>query len=450
MTTFPGREGEKVEFKREWTKRALEDLAAFANHEGGSVFIGVEDNGTVVGWSAGDAELQAIANQVTELLGLRPRIQWEVYEGLQVLALRIEVAPAPIPLRGRYYTRVSSTNREMTGEQLGARFVAMSGVRWDSLKSGVCVDEVDQATYQRFVEQGRERLPSGAAESPSERLLENLDLARDGMLTNAGVMLFTSRPQREFAGATLRVGRFRGGAIADTVDVRGSLWEQYDLGIDATRKHLNVRFEVDPKDLTFEELVRKDIWDYPLEALREAIANALVHRDYTAIGHIEVRVYDDEVRVWSAGCLPSEMTMEKLRDENHGSRPRNPVIAQAFYYAGLIEKWGAGTTLMIHACREHGLPEPGFAETGGGFEVRFSKDRFTGERLRAQGLSENEVHIVLAVKERGQATNRSVQALLGVSARTGARLLGELTSRGLLERRGTTKDVHYVLPGAEG
>lgn len=441
---LPSRESDTVEFKREWTRRALEDLAAFTNHKGGVLYLGVADDGTVLGWSANDTDLQRLANQVTETLGIRPRIEWERHEDKDVLVLRVSPTATPVSCRGRYYTRVSSTNREMTGEQLAAEFSSLSGTSWDSRVSEVSTSDVDDPTYQALVERGRERLPL-LTSSPRATVLENLDLARDGHLTNAGVLLLTARPQREFARAELRVGKFENDEVVDTADIQGPLLAQFDGAVDALRKHLRVRFEVAPEDLDARSMERRDVWVYPVRALREAIANAIVHRDYTAIGHVQARVSNEGMRVWSPGGLPDEMTMEKLRDENHGSRPRNPVIAQVFYHVGIIEKWGTGTTLMLRACRESGLPEPEFTETGGGFEVHFLQDPFTPERLAEAGWSDRHIGIVSHVKEHGQVNNREVRALLGVSARTGSRLLNELAEGGILARRGSTRDAHYVI-----
>lgn len=445
MSSLPERESEIVEFKREWTNRAIEDLAAFVNHDGGTVFIGIEDDGSLTGWTATDAKLQSITNQVVESLGIRPRVEWLRHEDKDILALHVDTGATPVSYKGRYYTRVSSTNREMTGEQLAARFIALSGTSWDSLISNVGVEDVDDDAYEAFLRRAQSRLPESARGSSRELVLENLDLARDGKLTNAGVLLATTRPQRVFARAELRVGRFSNGEILDTVDIQGPLLVQFEEAIQAIRKHLRVRLEIDPKDLTPDEMERKDVWEFPAAAIREAVANALIHRDYTAVGHIQIRIGDGELRVWSPGGLPADMSMEKLRDENHGSRPRNPVMAQAFYYAGIIEKWGAGTTLMIRACRDQELPDPVFSETMGGFEVTFGEDRTSSRNLQELDLQGRHLQIVAHVKKHGRISNRQVRELLEVSARTSARLLTELVEQGVLAKEGTTRDAHYVL-----
>lgn len=441
----PSREDERCEFKREWTKRALEDLAAFANSGGGELWVGLEDDGTVVGWSPEEGELLAVTQRITDLLGLRPRTSWVTLADREVWRVQVAAHPAPVSLQGRYLTRVGSTNREMSGEQLAAKFVARAGVRWDSLLSDVPVSAVADDAYERFLRSASERLPASSAGSPRELLLENLNLARQGRLTNAGVLLFSGNSQSLFASATLRVGKFEDGVVTDTVDLAGTLFEQFDEAVDAMRKHVRRRYDVGVQDLTAKEMERRDIWAFPVAALREALANALVHRDYSVSGHIEVRFSDEFVQFRSPGLLPEDITPERLLEADHPSRPRNPVIAQAFFYAGLIEKWGTGTTLMLKACAEAGLPEPQFIERSGYFEVRLEADLFAAERLEALGLTEPQVRILLEAKEAGRVTNQRVRALLDVSARTATRMLGELEAKGLLCRKGKTKDAHFVL-----
>jgi ATP-dependent DNA helicase RecG len=107
-----------------------------------------------------------------------------------------------------------------------------------------------------------------------------------------------------------------------------------------------------------DELQRRDRLAYPLPAIREAVVNALVHRDYSAFdGGMSVAVYDGSIEFWNSGSLPDEMTVEDLRT-THPSRPINPDIAQVCFLYGLMERWGIGTQQIIRACVESGLPEP--------------------------------------------------------------------------------------------
>ena len=178
--------------------------------------------------------------------------------------------------------------------------------------------------------------------------------------------------------------------------------------------------------------------------------NALIHRDYTALGDIQVRVTEDAIDVWSPGGLLQGVTVASLRDEHHTSNPRNPLIARAFFLAGFIEHWGTGTTKMIRLCRDQGLPEPEYVERSGGFAVTFRKDIYTPERLMAIGLSERQVKVALHLKQQsGDIGNAEYRQTMGVSDRTATRDLSDLERKGILEQVGATgRGTRYRLKAA--
>lgn len=450
MARVVRQESEIVEFKERWTDSALEALAAFANHKGGTVYVGIADDGRPVGWSVSDDEQQRIINQVVQTLGLRPRVRVEKLARKDVLAIQVEPTTIPTPCRGRYLTRVGTTNRDMTPDQVGRRLMEQLGESWDALSSKLNLKDLDNEAFHRFARIAQGRLPKLSPKDPPKRALENLDLLSDGFLTKGAVLLFGKRPRQACASARLQMGRFKGEVILDNRFLDGTLWEQLDAAMDALRGYLQVKQEVRSTAPTVEGLQRHDIWEYPLDALREAIINALIHRDYTVSGHIQVRVEDDSIRIWSPGDLPPGMTLAKLLQEPHGSRPRNPFLAEAFFFAGLIESWGTGIGRMRRLCREQGLPEPDFREEAGGFLVMFTKDRFSEDRLQALGLTEAQLRVARTVKEQGLTTNRAVQELLGVSRATVIRLLDDLVRKGVLVRRGKTgRATHYVLNASE-
>lgn len=442
-------EGEEVEFKQQWTDRALEDLAAFANTRGGTLLIGVRKDGEVGGAAAADAEIERIANVVVSRLGLTPSIRRRTVGSRVIIEVQIERARGVVGYGGRYLTRVGSTNRDFAQEELARLVLERSGQRWDGLSSPWGLDRVDTAALARFTELARARLPRIDAADPA-LTLQNLGLARDGQITNAGVLLFANRPQELFPHAQSRIGVFRGTEIVDSHDFGGTVWLQLDGAMERFRRLLQVRFDVSVTGPTVEGLQRKDVWEYPLEALREAVINALIHRDYAAPGDIQVRLQDDRLQIWNPGRLPEGIRLDQLRAPNHPSVPRNPLLARAFYFAGLIEQWGTGTTRILEWCGNQGLPEPEFAEEPGGFRVVFLKDPFTPERLRTMGLNDRQVQAVLHVKARGRIGNKEYRELTGASKPTVTRDLEGLLEAGVLVREGGRgRGTRYRIKGSE-
>lgn len=442
-------ESETCEWKERWTDDALKDLAAFANHRGGTLYLGVDDAGKVVGAPTEDAEIQRLANIITSRLGINPSIQLQMLDGKPVVIIQVAPLRGVVSYQGRYLRRVGSTNRDLTPEELTRRFLEQSGQSWDSLLSDWTLRDVDLDRLEWFAQQARLRLPHVSASEP-ERLLRNLELMRDDRLTNAAVLLFGKRPQGRFAHAQLRIGVFRSPIdVVDSHDFLGTLWDQLEGAMARFQQVLKVRFEIRVSKLTLEGLQRRDIWDYPLEALREAVINALIHRDYTSMMDIQIRIYDDRLEIANAGGLPPELPPESLYG-THTSMPRNPLIARTFYYAGYIERWGAGTTRMVQLCREQGLPEPMFKSTPYVMQVIFLKNPHTPERLRQMGLNERQIKAVQYVQEYGSINNREYQKLTSVKERTASTELSQLVQAGILQKVGSTgRGTKYVLKKAQ-
>jgi len=195
------------------------------------------------------------------------------------------------------------------------------------------------------------------------------------------------------------------------------------------RQHISVRYDI-------KEVEREDIWDYPIPALREAVLNALIHRDYFNIANfITLKVYDDHIWFSNPGGLPEGITVEQLK-KPHQSYLRNPLIAKVFYLAGYIEQYGSGTVRMVEWMKEADLPEPEYKEELGGFSVYFYKDIYTEENLRGMGLNERQIKAVMYVKEKGRITNKEYQAINNISRQMATIDLSIIADKGIFTRIG--------------
>ncbi|GIV08559.1 MAG: ATP-dependent DNA helicase [Fimbriimonadales bacterium] len=444
MTVQTPTESQTVEWKREWTERALEDLAAFANTDGGTLWIGIQDDGAVVGAQTDDREIQRITNQIAAHLGITPSVEIISLHGRPMIRITVEPAAHLVAYRGRYLRRVGSTNRDFAQDELARHIMQRLGLHWDGLVSEWGLEYLDAEALHHFARLARERLPSIDPQHP-QTILQNLGLIRDGKLTNAAVLLFAQNPQRLYPLAQVRIGLFRDNQILDSHDFRGTLWQQLEGAMERFRQLLKVRFDIRVEELSLEGLQRREVWEYPLDALREAVVNALIHRDYTYPSDIQIRLEEDRLQVWSPGELPPPLTVEQLYGP-HGSVKRNPLLAQVFYYAGIIEQWGTGTTRILQLCRAQGLPAPEFANWQGGVRVVFSKDLYTPERLRAMGLSERQIQIIAFLRGRPGASTGELHRLFPqVTVKTIQRDLQALVDKGLVNAEGEKKGRRYVL-----
>ncbi|GAA4364007.1 hypothetical protein GCM10023185_33140 [Hymenobacter saemangeumensis] len=274
-----------------------------------------------------------------------------------------------------------------------------------------------------------------------DALLANLHLVEGDYLKRAAILLFHSTPERFVTGAYLKIGRF---ATDDDLryqdEVHGPLLDQIEKGLDL----LLTKYLV--ADIRYGGASRTEVFMFPPEALREALLNALAHKDYSSSAPVQISVYDDRLIFWNDGQLPDHWTVENLTHK-HPSRPFNPDVANTLFRAGYIESWGRGTIKMINECRRHALPVPRYTFEAGGCTVEFLK--YTEAALRQQGLRDELIKIVLSVQTAGTVTNSAVQQLTGVSKSTATRFLNELDRLGILQKSGTTGvGTEYVLKGS--
>ena len=178
--------------------------------------------------------------------------------------------------------------------------------------------------------------------------------------------------------------------------------------------------------------------------MREAIINAVIHRDY--IGpHIQLKIYPDKLTLWNIGTLPVEIKIDDLK-KPHSSHPKNELLADIFFKAGLIEIWGRGTIKITDECKKAGLPEPEFKQEFGGLSVCFFKDIYTEGNLRKMGLNERQIKAVIYINEKGKITNSEYQDICNIKKRQSTDDLKELEEKNLLERVGITgKGTYYIL-----
>ncbi|HDZ85242.1 MAG TPA: transcriptional regulator, partial [Candidatus Moranbacteria bacterium] len=236
------------------------------------------------------------------------------------------------------------------------------------------------------------------------------------------------------------IGKFLSDTEIQTTDiVKGNLFTQLDKILEI----LKTKYLI--SNISYEGIHRRDILEYPYEALREAIINALIHRDYSGNSQIQIRVYSDKLIIMNEGKLPPEVPVEKLKT-NHLSMPRNTLLAETFYYAGFIEAWGRGTLKIMEKCVEQGLPEPDFMEENAVMTVVFYKDQWNEENLKKIGLNDRQIKAVIYVKETGKITNTEYRILCKLKKRQTTDDLKDLKNKNIFIRIGSTgKGTYYIL-----
>lgn len=438
-------ESETLEFKETTGTRreAAQTLCAFLNQRGGQVLFGVTRDRVVVGQMVNEhtieklsAEFQQIDPPATPIIE-RVRID-DNHEVIVVTAN--SGASRPYTYRGKAYRRVGNTTSAISAEEYNRiLFERMHNEqRWENQPTTESVNDLDAAEIRRTVAEAvqRGRLDDPGSQEPAD-LLRGLGLLRDGVLLRAAVVLFGNAERLKFdmPQCLLRVARFRGVNRMEFLDNRqfnGNAFTLLRLAERFLRETLPIagRFEPD----SFERI---DEPAYPPLATREAIANALCHRDYSiGGGSVGIAVYDDRLEITSAGSLHFGLTPEKLFTQ-HESRPWNPLIAHTFYRRGIIEEWGSGTLKMAETAKKAGLPVPEIEDDGGAVTVRF---------WRGWTLLQHVFALLDSAK--GGLVRREIHARLGpeVSERQVRRALEELKEKGLVISPGQGSKGQWKLP----
>lgn len=353
---------------------AMKTVCAFLNSEtGGTVVFGVKDNGHIVGQAVTDSTRKEIA---AELNKIEPHAKIDIVFvpiSNDLSAIVMLVSPgdnAPYTYDGRPFSRNQSTTQRMSKEEYLYLHNRNNPASWESLASTKCkVSDLDRNRIQEVVRTaiGEKRLPVTAIKGSIQDILKKLNLLVNGKPTNAAVILFCKDEQKQLFQSYIKLARFRGTdktEFIDTKQLRANAFDLYEKASDYLTFILPVAARIVPG-----KAARVEEPAIPYGVLREAITNALVHRDYShAGGSLDIAIYDDRVNITNIGALPKGVILNQL-SKTHPSVPRNPLIANVFYLCGMIEKWGRGTLDMIQDCKAAGNPPPIYEEIGGSFSV---------------------------------------------------------------------------------
>ena len=435
-------ETQNIEYKSSWRDEYLKWICGFANANGGTIFIGKDDYGKTVGISDAKKLLEEIPNKVKDVLGILVDVNLhETTEG-DYLEIIVESYPNPVNYKGQYHYRSGATKQELRGIALDKFLLQKQGKRWDSAPiSKVVVSDLKEETLAFFRQRGirSKRLPDSILQDNNQQLLENLNLIEDGYLKRAAVLLFHPNPEKYITGAYVKIGFFqREAELVFQDEVHGNLIEQVEKTVDLLfTKYIKAL-------ISYEGIHRVETYEYPKEAVREALLNAIAHKDYAGLTPIQIRVYRDKLMIWNEGTLPENWTVEKLLS-SHSSRPYNPDIANAFFRSGYIESWRRGISIMAALCEEQGLPKPSYNIDGSDFWIEF-KNFFNEKGLKERGLNERQIKALFFVKEHLKITNKEYQELNNISNRTATYELKELVEKyKLLKVSGASVSTCYVL-----
>ena len=429
-----------------------ETLSAMANANGGVVLLGVTTKGVLQKQNDVTALREAAveAGLLADPPLILPAPQIAQCDKGEVVVVQVPPGlPHLYSLLGRFITRTAGQNRPLTTPELRRLLLERGDAGFESLPvPEATINDLDGLQVERYLER--------IAAPPQEEGLDLLQArgcitineAAQRVPTFAGILLFGRNPQRFLRNAELICVRYASDQMSDEFvrqDLSGTLAEQ-------VRKAENFVVSNMRRPMRIAGFTREESSEYPLAVVREAIVNAIAHRDYSIRGEgIRLLMFYDRMEIYSPGRLPGHVTLENLKDERYS---RNEAIVAVLSDLGYIERLGYGIDRMIATMQAAGLSAPLFEETTAGFRVTLYSQRaeviVTPPPVEIQSpygfLNERQEQALAYIRQHGKITNSDYQALVAdVSAETIRRDLSDLVDKNLLIRIGSKRATYYII-----
>ena len=427
-----------------------ETMVAFANADGGTIFIGLNGQGQVVDYMMDEA---VQGHLVRALVMCRPPVvtDWEQHElpGGVVVALKIARSPELHALAdGRVLIRAGAENRPMGGEAIRHLAATKSSGDFESEPvEGATLVDMDKAVLDEYMRLRAERGHRPVTETLQDHLVDIGAMTEDGTPTVAGMLLFGKHPQTflpqsglifvKFLGREAR-GRDGLAGYGRRVEIEGPAARIIERAWNVTMEEMQVEAVVNG-------LRREEVTEYPRFAVREALVNAVCHRDYRLSGRrVEIRMYEDRLEVISPGGLPGYITLDNIVEEHFS---RNPRLVAGLFQWGYIEELGLGIDRMIEEMLQHGHSAPNFDAKPYSFTVRLHNTlERTPVRSWPSNMNERQLRAMNFIEQQGRITNRDYRQLCPeVNPETLRLDLVDLVDKGLLLKIGDKKGTYYIL-----
>lgn len=437
-------ESQNIEYKESWRDEYLKWVCGFANAQGGTIYIGIDDAGKVVGVQNIKKLLEDIPNKIQSGLGIACEVNKLTKKGKDYLEIKVNPSAFPISYHGEFHYRSGSTRQQLTGIALSEFIMGKTGVRWeDATVDNITVNDLDDESFKIFRREAlrKKRMTETELSVPNAELLQKLHLLVDGKLKRSAVLLFYHDPGIVQNGSFVKVGKF---------DERGRVVYHNDLEeslIVNASKVIDLIYQMYLKaKIGYEHDVRVEEYPFAREAIREAVYNAIAHNCYMYGAPIQIRVMEDAIIISNSCILPEGWTLDTLM-KPHDSKPYNPDIANVFYRAGFIENWGQGIQKICDECKEIGAELPVYELIGTTLRIHFRalesalidepkapKHQNIGEDGALEDIMVLRVFEML--KEQPDISQDSLGERLGMSRRVIQKYIKVLKKIGKIERKG--------------
>lgn len=446
-------EKENVELKTSLSlvNEIIECISAFANTNGGKIVVGINNTGKIVGVEVGKGTIEDLVNRIAQNTDpkIHPKIKVEEIDGKEIIVIEVKEGLDKLVLAfGRPFKRVGKSTVKMSKDEYESLILEKHKEKLQFDKE-ICkeakLEDIDKRKVKTYLElREKNRNISSKIEMQLNQFLTNIKAAINKKPTNAGILFFGKNPLKFISHAQLRLIRIKGvkiyGNILDRLDCDGTLWEMVEQAEDFIRK--NIRLLGFRTEKSFR---REDKFDYPIRALREAIINGLIHRDYFNQADVRVFIFDDRIEIVSPGPFPKGVTPEKPEH-----RPVNRILSELMYDIGFIEKYGSGIYLERELCLKNGNQKPVYEITFNQTKVSFKSQirEVTVVEIDENIISrlpERQKKAIEYIKKRQNISNKEYRDIFKISAATAKRELQDLVKKRICKTKGAGPSLKYII-----
>ena len=445
-------ESHNIEYKESWRDEYLKWVCGFANAQGGTIYIGIDDAGNVVGVKDVKKLMEDIPNKIQSGLGIVADVNKHTKDGKDYLEIKVGPSSFPISYHGEFHYRSGATKQQLTGIALTEFITKKAGIRWEDVTvDGITVEDLDAESFKIFRREAlrSKRMTEAELNISNEELLSKLKLLSNGKLKRSAVLLFYGDPSIVQVGSFVKVGKFEHGTVVYHDDLEGSLISTADKIVDLIYlKYLKAK-------ITYEHDRRVETYPFARNAIREAIYNAIAHNCYMYGTPIQIRIEEEQIIISNRCILPEGWTAETLM-QPHDSIPYNPDIANVFYRAGYIETWGQGIQKICDECTALGAELPKYEIIGTGLRVYFPALKSAlidqpkvpkGHSAKTDGALDDTMalRIIEIIRSKPDITLDQLSAEAGIARRTLVRYMSGLKDAGRIERIGGKRYGHWQI-----
>jgi len=438
-------EGETIELKSSFTKDVIETIVSFSNTKGGKIIIGCSDTKKIIGITIAEESIQKWQNEIKQNTepSVFPTIEFVEIENKTLVLITVDEFPLkPVSYKNRYYRRKKNSNHLLSVDEITEmRFISLN-YSFDSFPVETAYHQLDEAALTLFNIRISE---TGRYISNGDLVVdfEKLGLIINGKLTRAAELLFGTHH------TAIHIGRFKSAdTIIDDLVIRSPLVQAVEETMNFIKRNITLSYEF------VGELKRVERWQFPLQAIRELLLNAVVHKDYTNPTDVIIKIFDSSIEISNPGRLMSGLTVDDLLTDSYQARHRNKLLAESFYLTGDIEKYGTGFIRIRKWLKDYPELNYQFIDLKDFIRVSLSENINSDSTNQTDNSNEvtdkvtdkvtdNQQKILQIIQENKYVTSNELAQRIGISKR---KILGntlKLKKAGLLQRIGNAKNGYW-------